>query len=404
MVPSANSEAVMPKSGFEVNLGCYLWDLVDEGIDTALDRIKNETGVTGIVVPVHGPAVRQLRPHPGVLPKTFHSPGGAQFQPDPSYYAGTRIRPVVDSWLHKANHLKRVAEACHERGLTVGVRVLACQSGPVVTRYEHATMRDVFGDQLAWLCPVNPDVQEYVRGLLSDLTENYLLDFVRLGLVGFPWSCRGMLLGQGHESRGFPRGDLELWLRSLCFCPSCRQLSKRDGRDIDGIAGQVADTLEKSFRVGACLDADPQEFLNENPEIEPLLTWRRDQLHSWLASIRQVSRIPIALDHHHDWVHSGIDMQAAAAFYDQYVWTWDRAGAADIDAMICKGSVQEPSRLGMNVSAGEGCPDSASLVSAVAKIAKAGWRSVYVDNYGILPLDRLEWVREAVRYARRESV
>jgi len=193
-------------------------------------------------------------------------------------------------------------------------------------------------------------------------------------------------------------------LRSLCFCPSCRQLSKRDGCDVDVVAKQVGDALEKTFATGSGLDGDLQEYLDEKPELVPLLTWRRDQLHAWLSSIRQVCRLPIALEHHADWVQSGVDMQAAAAYYDQYVWAWDCDVADDVDSMIRMASVQDPCRLSMCVSAGESCSDSASLVSTVAAVAKAGWRSVYVENYGILPLERLEWVCEAVRYARREAM
>lgn len=393
----------MPKSDFVVNLECYLWDLVDEGIDAALDRIKNETGATGIIVPVHGPAVRQLRPHPGVLPKVFHSSGASQFQPDPARYVGTRMRPVVDAWLKKANHLKRVAQECHQRGLTIGVRVLTCQNKVLAERYEHAVLRDVFGDSLSWLCPANPDVQEYGRSVLADLTENYPLDFVCLGMIGFPWAAHGRLLEQGHESRGLPRSGLELWLRSLCFCPSCRQLAKRDGLDVDAIAQHVSCILESVFESGTGLDGELPDFLADHAELEPLLLWRRDQVHAWLRSIREVCRPEIGLEHHADWVRSGLDAEASAAFYDQYVLSWDRAAVSDIASMIHGASAQDAARLGMYLSAGEDCPDHDSLVSSVREVAKSGWRAAYISNYGTVPLNRLAWIRDAVRYSRRES-
>jgi len=36
---------------FQTTLWCYLWDLVDEGIDEVLDRLKGQAGVTAIIQP-----------------------------------------------------------------------------------------------------------------------------------------------------------------------------------------------------------------------------------------------------------------------------------------------------------------------------------------------------------------
>ena len=58
---------------FQTNVWCYLWDLVDEGIDGVLDRLKGEAGATGISVATSYYSVDQLRPHAGMLPRTFRS-------------------------------------------------------------------------------------------------------------------------------------------------------------------------------------------------------------------------------------------------------------------------------------------------------------------------------------------
>mgnify|MGYP005863561923 CR=1 FL=1 len=88
-------------SSFEINLWCYPWDLVDEGIDRVLDRLQGEAGVTGVSVATHYHAVDQLRPHGSVAPRRFRSAGGAQFQPEAAAYAATRYRPVVAQWLRR---------------------------------------------------------------------------------------------------------------------------------------------------------------------------------------------------------------------------------------------------------------------------------------------------------------
>lgn len=49
------------------------------------------------------------------------------------------------------------------------------------------------------------------------------------------------------------------------------------------------------------------------------------------------------------------------------------------------------------------CPDSQTLVRSAAAAVAAGVRSINIYNYGLLSLDRLEWIRRATRYAQREA-
>ena len=75
----ANSEALCRKHALK-STDCYLWDFVDEGIDTALDRIKNETGVTGIVIHVHCPGLLCCDLMPASCTAQVHRPkGGPSF-------------------------------------------------------------------------------------------------------------------------------------------------------------------------------------------------------------------------------------------------------------------------------------------------------------------------------------
>src|SRR5262249_48576048 len=97
---------------FQATMCCNLWDLVDEGIDTVLDRLKGEAGITGISVPLSCPVDTYFRPHQGVSPRRFRTRGGVQFQPHSQTYASTRLRPIVAEWLRKTNPLTQVAEAC----------------------------------------------------------------------------------------------------------------------------------------------------------------------------------------------------------------------------------------------------------------------------------------------------
>ena len=72
---------------FRTNLWCYLWDLIDEGSDAALDRIQGDIGASGISIATSYHSIAQLRPHAGVLPRVFQSAGGIWFQPESSHYS-----------------------------------------------------------------------------------------------------------------------------------------------------------------------------------------------------------------------------------------------------------------------------------------------------------------------------
>lgn len=49
------------------------------------------------------------------------------------------------------------------------------------------------------------------------------------------------------------------------------------------------------------------------------------------------------------------------------------------------------------------CKDGPALVSAVHEASQAGCLAVGFAHYGAAPLASLEWIRQAVRYARREA-
>lgn len=396
----------MSSGGFQVDLFCLLWDLVDEGVEDTLDRIKGETGVTGVVVHACGRAIRQFRPHPGVSPRSYHHKGGALFQPDPARYGATRIRPAVAERIRKSNPLKAVVEACRARGLQVGCSLAACNDTPTVERHEHAAVRDALGDPADWLCPVNPDVQEYVRSLVSDLTANYPLDSIRLADIGFPWSSGGDLWTRWGEHRGFVMGPVEVWLRSICFCESCRQLARRDGVDVDAAIGIACDTLENACRTGAAVQDSPSGFVvRQHAALTAYLEWRTVQLHRWLATLKTASGCLLAFEEQQEWLCSGISLEESVDTCDILHHNCQETTAEAVDTELARLSeVCPPPRISLGLGAGRTCVSSETLVAAVARAAQSGCHAVVIGDYGSIPLERLDWIRQAVRFARREAV
>ena len=44
-------------------VGCYLWDLLDEGVESVVDRLTGEIGATGVCVPATYHSIDKTRPH-----------------------------------------------------------------------------------------------------------------------------------------------------------------------------------------------------------------------------------------------------------------------------------------------------------------------------------------------------
>jgi hypothetical protein len=388
---------------FQTYMWTYLWDLVDEGIDQALDRLKGEAGVTGISLAVTYHSIEQLRPHPSVSPRTFHSPGGAQFQPAPDLYAASRIRPVVAPWLKKANPLAAVSEACEKRGLKLRAWTVCCHGSATVAKYPVFAMKDAFGDPSAtWICPINPDVREYLRALVEDLTTHYLFDTIELERPSFPEK----LHSHAHHKIGVALGPVGEFLYNLCFCESCRQAAKRDGIDVEAAAAAAEDGLAAILSDRDLEASSRESFLSENPDLAAFVDWRCRQVTSLVASLKQASPVRVVVHRIGDRYMAATDWRSVGGACDGLLAPCSYSGEEAMKTLVQEVSADTGGTAGVELSFNActpPCPNAEAFVSAVAGAAKLGVRSVDVYNYGLLPIQRMEWVRRASRYAQREA-
>lgn len=388
---------------FQTNMWTYLWDLVDEGIDQALDRLKGEAGVTGVSLAVTYHSIEQLRPHPGVSPRTFHSPGGAQFQPASELYAASRIRPVVAPWIKKANPLAAVSDGCEKRGLRLRAWTICCHGDAAIVRYPASAMKDVFGDPSAtWMCPINPDVREYLRALVEDLTTHYLFDTIELERPSFPEK----LHSHAHYKTGVALGPVGEFLYNLCFCESCRQSAKRDGIDVEAAAAIVSKGLETILSDGALKAALPEEFVLSKPDLAAFIDWRCRQVTSLVAMLKQISSRRVVVHRVGDRYMAATDWREVGGACDGLLAPCSYSGEEAMKTLVQEVSADTGSPAGVELSFNActpPCPNAETFVSAIAGAAKLGVRSVDVYNYGLLPIQRMEWVRRASRYAQREA-
>ncbi len=389
---------------FEANLWCYLWDLEDEGIDRALDVIQGELGATGVSVAVVYHSVDHLRPHDGVSPRWFRSAGGVQFQPHASRYRGTRARPAVAEWLKTRNPLAALSEACLKRNLSLRGWVVCCHGSATVAKNPALATKDVFGlANPTWLCPLNPDVQEYLRALVEDLTHSYRLAALELEACGFPSSYHA----HAHDKIGVDLGPVGRLLIALCLCESCRQLAAKDGIDIAAVERTVRVDLEHILQGSEdSRQRSVEEHLAEREPLRALLDWRVERVAELVGRLRTACSGSLIVMRSGDVYATGADPKRVAARCDGLLQTAYGAEEAALErtARQVASEAGGPGRvwLGLNACAGF-AKDAASLVRCAGKAASMGVAGVNVYNYGMIPPARLPWVKQAIRYGRREE-
>lgn len=409
----------------DANLWSYLWDLDDEGIDRALDVIQGELGATGISVAAVYHSVDELRPHDDVNPRWFRSAGGLHFQPHASRYRGTRAKPVVAEWLRTRNPLEALSEACVKRGLALRAWVVCCHSSVTAMRNPGMAVKDVFGaSSETWLCPLNPDVQEYLRALVEDLTHGYRLAGVELEACGFPLSYHT----HKHDKMGFALGRIGRLLLPLCLCESCRQLATKDGVDVAAVERSTLVDLEKILHNGGDAEehgrgSSPRrpattshaagdsgtgltDYLATREPLRAFLAWRSRRVAELVGHLRSACTGKLLALRSGDPLMTGAEPAQIAANCDGLI---AQAYGVDDETLerIARQTAEEtgsPSRvvLGLNPCAGY-TKEATALVRNVGRAAALGVGGINFYTYGMIPPARLDWVKQAIRYGRREA-
>jgi hypothetical protein len=386
---------------FQVNMIAHLWDLVDEGLEGALDLLQGRIGVTGICTPVTTPPAQHIRYAPDVTPRVFQTRGGTFFQPASDLYTGTRCRPLPSEWLKGRNPLHKLADECRRRGLPLRAVVECTGIGRVATHDPHFARKNVFGDvSTSQICLVNPDVAEFLRALVVDLRTNYGPEVVELtGL-----DAMTPLINETSSDVGL--GGRQLL--ALCFCESCRQAAAAHDVDVESAARSTAVRLEDVFRTGRPIPSPLLALAADDPPLSAFLGWYRDRIAGLSGKLRESSGCRLLartrrLGPHDDLLADfGYAAGTDGVVCDYAGWDSDRL--QHLLATI-RGSLGVEQRLEVQVGV---CPpaavDEQALFRILSHAAELGVPSVSLDHYGRLPRERVDLLKQAVRFPRRAYV
>ena len=379
-----------------LSLWAYIWDIVDEEVDSIIPTLKNEIGLNTLSVATCYHSVDHLRVHH--LENNFYSSQAAiYFQPDQSLYKNTRIVPPVSPLAEETNPLRGISDGCERHGMKLSSWTVCLHNSTIGRNQPEVAQRDVFGNP-CWhaLCPANEDVREYMRAVVTDLTTNYNFATVELESCDY----QGGRHYHGHEKIGIPLGETDRLLLGLCFCESCRKRAGAEGIDVTALANGVQAELAASFESGNPSQIGFDEFCDKVPETRAYLDMRESVVSSLIADIKSVSNASISSMAMGDRRYSGLNTEGVR-------------GIADWFEILCytpsRESVETSVRNAADLMNGEvdrvwvgtcayppASPTAETLAANIKAVTELGVRAVSFYNYGIMPKRNLQWVKAAI--------
>ncbi|GJQ27047.1 MAG: hypothetical protein HBSAPP02_20790 [Phycisphaerae bacterium] len=395
---------------------CQPWELEREGAEEALARLAGEIGVDGIHLHVSSSGGAALYPRGPMGPRIDSCDKGLQFQLDASKYASVRVRPRIAAWMKSRNPLEAVCKLAERHRLKV--RAALPVSIPMPERSTVATIINALGDVSPHsLCFAHPDTQELHAALIEDLSSNYPIDVVEIAAPRRPraQAAYDVLTFPSPSSDGEPFSECLAW----CFCPSCRQQAQAAGVDIALVQKKITDLISSL----PAMDAAPREWKDVVAEVAALAGYERWQDESARTLVRQLrercrkslslrleeSRYPVEFAARHalrtwEGISERMSLRAVRGGLPDEPRPVRKLGSAL--AAVRNESPPMPGELKIDLLMPSRPPDvrdGPHLVSLTHEAAQTGCETIVFQDYATSPDACLDWVRQAIRFARRES-
>lgn len=398
----------------EILMWVYPWDLLDEGIEAALDVMRDRAGVTGINVAAVYHAGKFLHVHNPKRRVVFPKSGTLYFLPSRSWYGRLRLQPPV--WPEAAAEFwPALRRATAARGMSLTAWVLCLHNSGIGTTYPDCTVENAYGDRIVTdLCPNHPDVRVYVVAVAADVAAHLEVDRLILeSLEYMPFRH-----GYHHEVIGVPTGPTVDFLMSLCFCPHCHRAAESAEIDLAGIRGWVRRVLDTHFadpfgrqttmrwdELRSAVDGAFGRFLrlrqevltsllrDTSTEVRRVSSARLGMLdfgplypngpdgRAWENGVNLASNLPLVDEVHPTFYFTDPELHRSKASQYVGILAGQRPMIPAIRAILPQTGSRE------------------RLIEQLTPLAPhAAGFSFY--NYGFMPLPALGWIRDAVRALR----
>ena len=350
-----------------------------------------EVGIDHLTVPAITGPLAQYRLCGEIEPPYFYTEGGWHFSPETKVYAPTGVRPHVAHWAGSRDTLGPMREYASKHALKFVLRLdFQGLQGPLATLPE-TRMRTAWGDELGGYgaCTTSPVFRELVQATISDLQryepDGFELDRIRTGEEHLQLGTAPPLL--------WGEGPLRHWA-GTCFCPACRQVAVRAGANVSA-AIDVIKSLGRAYADAGLRITS--EKCDNHEGLGQYWAARRADFGSWIERLAGMiaPRTVYVIDE-----PCGKGQVRRLAHDYQY----DKREAAESDKHILAKNHSELPITGAisNLLMPEN-RTADSLVRSLAEAVGSGLQFVEFERVEEMPTQAVTWLKQAVRYARRQS-
>jgi len=428
----------------------YAWDFLDEGVDVVLERIK-KAGGREVIVAMAYHAGRFLLPHNPKRRIYYPEDGVVYFKADKARYAGQRLKPLVasiygnskdgrarrpcravrggaahpegspyrseagkvatmrvtrsgpNSILGGRDLMGEIIEKAKKLGISVTAWFVCFHNSRLGFLHPGVVARNAFGDPYYhYLCPMNQDASGYVLNLLDDFTSRYACDGVFLESLSYS----GFGHGYHHEFYGVTINAELSALLGLCFCEACRRAAEKGNIDVERLAASVRKRIDTCVGKGDDKkNATPVRVLESIGKLcgmNDFLRMRCERVGRLLEQTAQITRerkmrldffgpvfAPVKMS-----LLEGVDLAVVNKKADRYVLPIEEKNPALVENEIRYAKqFFNPEKIVLSLRLLERATSSQRNLKAKAELAERhGLAGCNFYNYGMVPLDRLNWL------------
>jgi hypothetical protein len=353
-----------------------------------LERAALEIGLSRVTVPVVTGGCAQFSYAPADGPRLFFTEGGWHYPPDAARYAGGALRPKTARWLAKRHPLDRIREAAERHGLRCNFQIDLRGLRGVIEQQPESGCRTAWNEPLPGhaACLNQPAVRQLLRSTIDELLSYGPAALMLAGLPAEP----------GERAR--PRWGVNVEtdeLLGVCFCAACREVAAGAGVDADQAARSVQVHIER-LAVGD--RASTAAAMREDGVLETYRAAVRGETGAWLARLAGVIS-PADAYFVTGVVDGPVHLSEPWRPLLEVRLTDDEGqpdpashvvGAAGLNAGAARLPAYRPA-----------FHSSAELVRLTGELAQAGARLIEFSGFDAAPPDAGDWLRQAVRFARR---
>ncbi|RYH07529.1 hypothetical protein [Tropicimonas sp. IMCC6043] len=390
-------------------------DLKHEGTEAVLDALRTRAGATDVAFSATYHDARDVFPHNPRYHVYRHEGDIAWFRSRGTLYPDGFVPKLAEA----ADGEDMLADLCasaENRGMSVSAWTIFLHNSRLATARPDCATRNVYGDAyLSDLCPANPEVRAYCRGLASDIAR-----YPVKRLLAEALHYRTLEHGEHHERYlialpGWARG-----LMSLCFCPHCRAAGTAAGVDMEALADAIQGALDPVWQGQPVPDRSTlsDEWLHE---LETFRQQRCKIVTSLVAEVKSVLEpAGVALcfiDHAGAMAHVlpgvtaeddvidvardllGTDPAAVAEAADEYLVLGYTGSAEALMSQLrrYRDKLGAATRMGVALRPlAIDCPNPGNLRAKAQAARASGASSLAFYHYAMMPLDRLDWIAGAL--------